>query len=186
MTEGETEAWSRGETRGPFEGRRKYNPAVILSAAGSGLPIKNCKKEHNEWMWPNPHISVLAPGCIFLFFVCTQSNWGLDLWPLTCEVLRRMMCDLLDFHVMRTTSCALMAINDNHGKIFFIAFQHLPLARRRSLTLETARITENEITLAYTRLVLLLTLAGCFFCLPQKPRNTDLHSYWDTIKGLKR
>lgn len=88
------------------------------------------------------------------------------------------MCDPFDFRVVRTTSCTLMAINDNHGKMDFIAFPHLqlPPACRRPLTLEAARITENEITLAYTRPVLLLTLAGCFFSLPRKPCNTDLHS----------
>lgn len=88
------------------------------------------------------------------------------------------MCDPFDFRVVRTTSCTLMAINDNHGKMDFTAFPHLqlPPACRRPLTLEAARITENEITLAYTRPVLLLTLAGCFFSLPRKPCNTDLHS----------
>lgn len=162
----------------PFEGRRKCNPAVIPSTLGGALPMKDRKKG-------TQHVNVtkskhLWAGVVPPFIVCTPSNWvHLDLWPLTCEVLSRMMCDLFDSRVMRTTSCTLMAINDNHGKVDFIVFPHLqlPPARcRPPALLQAARITQNEITLAYTRLVLLLTLAGCFFCLPWKPRNPDLHS----------
>lgn len=174
--------------------RQRPEAAERAGAIWRSAEVQSCCNPVSGWQWTtykelqegikqvnvtkSTHLWTLSPRLYFPFIVCTQSNWGLDLWPLTCQVLRRMMCDPFDFRVVRTTSCTLMAINTNHGKMDFIAFPHLqlPPACRCPLTLEAARITENEITLAYTRLVLLLTLAGCFFSLPRKPRNTDLHS----------
>lgn len=46
LFQGRGQRWKERQRREqePFEGRRKYNPAVILSELGGGLPMENCKR----------------------------------------------------------------------------------------------------------------------------------------------